>query len=240
MNPYREKAYVNDGLRELLERIPASDKRILDVGCGAGDNARLLKNEFRELHGLTLSDAEAKLAAPHFHKVTVANVETWKPEYPAGYFDAIVLSHVLEHLTDPLSTLRNLAKLLRAGGSMYVAAPNVLFWKQRLQFLVGRFEYTDEGILDRTHLRFFTPRTIRRLLTDAGFDVTVERAVGHFPFGPLRKLAPRATTRIDGTLCRWFPGFFGFHLICVGRLGGLALQERVLDETITSGRRRDY
>lgn len=218
LNPYAAKAYRNEGLPELLETISASAHRILDVGCGAGDNARVLGSDKRELHGLTLSEAEARLAAPHFHKVTVANVETWQPNYPKAYFDAIVLSHVLEHLVDPLQTLRRLSPLLRTGGSIYVATPNVVYWRQRLQFLLGRFDYTDEGILDRTHLRFFTPHTVRKLVEDAGFQVTKEFAVGHFPLGPLRRLSPGVASALDRVLCRWLPGLFGFHLICVGQV----------------------
>jgi 2-polyprenyl-3-methyl-5-hydroxy-6-metoxy-1,4-benzoquinol methylase len=215
MNPYQNKAYQNEGLPELLESIPEGERRVLDIGCGAGDNARILRSLGREVHGVTLSEKEAALARPFFHRLTVADVQTWEPDYPPAFFDAILLSHVIEHLTDPQTTLKRLSKYLRPGGTVYVAAPNVLFWKQRLQFLIGRFDYQDQGILDRTHLRFFTVRTLRELLENAGYEVKIEKTVGHFPFGPVRKFSPRFAARIDQALCRWLPGLFAFHLICV-------------------------
>jgi SAM-dependent methyltransferase len=217
MNAYHAKAYQNEGLIDLIEQIPPTEKRVLDVGCGAGDNAKLLGKLKHELHGVTLSQSEAALAKPHFHSVVVADVETWAIPFEKEYFDAILFSHVVEHLVDPQATLVRLKQVLRTGGHLYLAAPNVLFWRQRFEFLMGKFEYLDEGILDRTHLRFFTHKSLGVLIEKAGFQIVQHRAVGHFPVGKLRRLAPRFFAAIDRLLCRMAPGLFGFHLLIIAK-----------------------
>src|SRR5438046_2323100 len=91
-----------------------------------------------------------------------------------------------DHNTPQVRALR----LMRPGTRIVVTLPNVLVWHVRLQLLLGRFEYTDSGTLDRTHLRFFTPRTARRLLEDAGFDVVQAGVSWHVPWiGRVRGLA---------------------------------------------------
>ena len=101
----------------------------------------------------------------------------WQPE--GGPYQAIVCSHVLEHLREPVALLGRLLLAANDHTRLIVALPNVLQWRQRASFLGGRFAYTDGGIMDRTHLRFFDWRSATRLVEDAGWEV--ERA---FSGGP--------------------------------------------------------
>ena len=103
-------------------------------------------------------------------------------------YDAIVYCHVLEHLTDPLSTIALARKHLAPNGRFVVALPNVATWRMRLHLLSGRWEYADEGILDRTHVKFYTRKTAREMLASAGLEVERERLlIGEPRGGAIRK-----------------------------------------------------
>ena len=98
--------------------------------------------------------------------------------YPFGgrqQFDVILFSDMLEHLTDPLDVLTRHCQLLAPGGQVLISLPNVAIWNVRLALLLGQFEYGDTGTLDRTHMRFFTRRSFRRFLSEAGLTVSRNR-----------------------------------------------------------------
>lgn len=208
--------YSNAGLPELLELIRDEDQNILDVGCGAGDNAMQLKARGRRVDGITLSATEFDIARTRMDRVILADIETWNSDYPEEEFDALLLSHVLEHLVDPPAALRRLLPLLRPGSRVYVALPNVLFWRQRLEFLAGRFDYTDAGTLDRTHLRFYTHASAKQLIVDAGLALVQTSSIGSAPLRPLRAVLPKASRAIDRMACRLWPNLFGHNVILVG------------------------
>src|SRR5271156_6060058 len=151
--------YKNEGNLLLLDLLSPSVRSILDIGCGAGDNARVirLKQPTAQIVGITLSSEEAGLAKQYLADVHVVDLDSSDLSFLGDcQFDAVILSHVLEHLKDPVAVLRRVLSYLRIGGQMLIAVPNVLEYKCRLRFLTGRFEYEDCGIMDRTHLHFFT------------------------------------------------------------------------------------
>jgi len=96
-------------------------------------------------------------------------------------FDVFVLSNILEHLRDPVATLRRLVPLLRPTGRILVDLPNVAHWDVRLRLLRGRWDYEDAGILDRTHLRFYTRKTAREMLRETGFEILDEDIIPDVP-----------------------------------------------------------
>jgi len=161
---------------------------------------------------VTIYTEEMARAAGQMERVVLANVETWDPDYPAGYFDALLLSHVLEHLVDPAQALARLAPLLRSGGRVYVALPNIAHWRYRLKTLFGKFEYESMGPMDHRHLRFFTFASAQRLVNQAGFDLLRAEVRGHFPLGPIRRAFPRFARRIDRAVLGLFPGLFGYEI----------------------------
>ena len=192
--------YLNAGNPLVLSLVPEGVGRVLDVGCGGGDIARRLRpmREGVRIVGLTHSAEEAGIARAHLDAVHVLDLETGLTD-PAmadwgAPFDLMVFSHVLEHLTDPVAVLRRCLTRLRPGGHVLIAVPNVLEWRTRLKFLAGAFDYAAHGILDRTHMRFFTYRTAPRELVApvAGLTLLAQRGRGTVPLWPLRPLARRS------------------------------------------------
>jgi len=213
------RVYRNVGNVPLLKMLDlARCGTVLDCGCGAGDNAQLLRCKGWNVTGITLSPAEKELASETCSAVWVHDLEKGLPSDLAGPFDLVVLSHILEHLRCPEVILSELRRVLRPGGCIAVAVPNVLNWYQRVQFLVGRFEYAEQGIMDSTHVRFYTLSSARRLLESCGWEVFKEKAAGSIlPWGKLRRIVPRVPEFIDAVACRIRPGLFGRQLLYVAR-----------------------
>ncbi len=213
---YRDRVYENEGVPALVELVDPSLRRVVDLGCGAGANLRLLRERGHEVTGITLSEKEAAIVRNRGMACLVCDIVREGIPLLDASADALVFSHVLEHLEQPAEVLRRSLRLLRPGGGVYAAFPNALQFRQRWEFLRGRFRYTETGIMDRTHLRFFDFQSARELLEGCGVRVTVHEAVGHFPLGPLRPIAGRFAGRLDSFAPRRWPGLFGFHVLVAG------------------------
>jgi len=127
--------YQNEGNLLLLSLLSSSVRTVLDVGCGAGDNARVIRtiNENIEIVGITLSAEESKLARQHMTAVHVVDLDVSDLSFVGDRrFDAVIFSHVLEHVKDPQRVLNLSARHLRVGGQMLIAVPNVLFASSRV------------------------------------------------------------------------------------------------------------
>jgi SAM-dependent methyltransferase len=199
----------------VLQEIPRSAARILDLGCGVGTlGAAVKERQPVEVTGVTFSMEEAKLAREKLDHVLVENLNSFNPAALGG-FHAIICSHVLEHLTAPEALLRACRGCLKEGSVLIVALPNILFWKQRFAFLAGRFQYTEGGLMDRTHVRFFDWSSARKLLEESGYLIVRARAEGNFPFS---RVAGRLGGSIDRLALGWFPGCFGYQFIFTARL----------------------
>ena len=159
----------------ILEMI-GTGKRVLDVGCATGYLARLLSERGNQVVGIEIDAVAASQAEPWLERIVIGDLEKLDldSELEADRFDAIVLADVLEHLSDPLAVLRQTPSLLRPGGSVIVSIPNVAHGAVRLALLGGHFDYQPLGLLDDTHLRFFTRSTVDDLLRAAGL-VPAER-----------------------------------------------------------------
>lgn len=146
--------------------------KILEIGCACG--ATLLKvrnsNSSAELYGLELNEAAAEVAA-NFARVESGNIEVLaKPEF-AGKFDYIIMGDVLEHLVDTDSVLQKVRRWLKPFGCLLLSVPNVSHLKVLANILQGQWEYEETGILDRTHVRFFTMQSIQNCLAKNGFQL---------------------------------------------------------------------
>lgn len=186
--------------------MPA-DARVLDLGCWSGFNGRFLTANGRasRLIGVEIDHRAAARAQDLYSGVVVGDLE--EPETlaaVAGTFDAVLMLDVLEHLSDPSPILkRALDWVSEAHGRIYVSLPNVAHWSVRWSLVRGRWNYTDHGILDRTHLRFFTWDTAEELLTSNGWRIVwrdlSEGDVPMLPAGPrLRRYLAGRRPRLFG------------------------------------------
>jgi 2-polyprenyl-3-methyl-5-hydroxy-6-metoxy-1,4-benzoquinol methylase len=160
----------------LLELIEGNPLRVLEVGCGHG-RALVFAKQNRSakfVAGVELVPEVAAIARqnPEIDLVLTGDVESIQLDFPAGHFDLIIASHVLEHVKDPWSVTRRLATLLSPGGQFIGSLPNVRNARVSLPLVfLGKLEYSEEGILDWTHTKFFTRSTIHDLLQSSGFSV---------------------------------------------------------------------
>lgn len=154
---------------ELVRRL-SPPARVLDVACGEGFAARDLVKHGFQVCGIDNDPAALEKAALCYQQVILADVESELPPVD-GQFEVIIFADILEHLTDPAAVFARFMALLAPGGLVVISVPNVAHWYVRLNLLRGRFDYSQRGILDRTHLRFFTLRTARRFLEDAGLRI---------------------------------------------------------------------
>jgi len=211
--------YKNGGNAVLLAMLQASPGRILDVGCGAGDNAALLVDRGWRVTGVTIDPREREAALPFCDDIHLGNLEDGLPNSVTGTFDVVLMSHVLEHLAQPAQLLADVRRRLAVNGVIAVALPNVLHFKQRFRFMQGDFTYSDTGILDRTHLRFYTYTTGRALLEDHGFDVFDAVPDGSIPLWRLRTLIPAGKLeRINRWACRRRPDLFAYQSLFLARV----------------------
>jgi len=226
--------YVNSGNPLVLSMVPAGVCRVLDIGCGGGDNARRLRKSYPgiEVVGLTHNAEEAQIAAPHMEAVHVIDLENGLTDEAIGKcgapFDLLLLSHVLEHLVDPVTVLRRCLTMLTPGGHVLVAVPNVLEWRTRMQFLRGRFVYADHGIMDRTHMRFFSYETAPDELIAPIDELTLleHRGRGSIPLGPLRRLGVAFTlcSLLDELAVRRWPNFCCRETVLLAQVRGFLIQ----------------
>lgn len=215
-----ERTYQNDGNPDVVALVPNDAANVLDVGCGAGGVARLLRarNPCTLVTGITASEAEARAAAPHLAAALVLDLEAPLPQQLLEQrFDVIIFSHVLEHLRRPEQVVARFAELLTPGGVVVIAVPNVAGWRDRVQLTMGRFEYREGGTFDSTHLRFFTFYTAARYLLAAApqLRVDLQRVTGSVPLWPLRRLKVAAPLcrAVDQLGCALRPNLFGGQVL---------------------------
>jgi SAM-dependent methyltransferase len=210
--------YKNTGNESALSLIPSDARRVLDVGCGAGDNARLLTARGHRVWGITHSAAEAVVARQHCEGVWVGDVESmpWPPD--AEPFDAVLVSHVLEHLVAPRETVVRLAQIVRPNGSLVAAVPNMACWRVRWRILKGDWSREDTGFFDRTHLQFWSFDTRFDVLAGTPFEVIeTHGSDGSLPLRPLRRLVPRAAAWLDSLGTRFLPNLSSGQVVLLGR-----------------------
>ena len=177
-------ATTNNSHNLMLELI-GGGKDVLDLGCATGYLAEALREQGCRVSGVEYDERAAEKARPFLDRLVVGDLtDPATLEQLAGQtFDVLVFGDVLEHLADPEEVLGRSLALLAPGGSVVISIPHVGHGSLRLALLQGRWDYRDTGLLDRTHIRFFTRETLLAMLRRAGLVAVDLRATVHDPLG---------------------------------------------------------
>jgi 2-polyprenyl-3-methyl-5-hydroxy-6-metoxy-1,4-benzoquinol methylase len=234
---------VNEGVVRQFPANPDSARPVvLDVGCGSGALSEAVKKRGYEVWGIEENSGAASRAAPRLDRVLNLNLhdsEAVRAALGDRKFDWLVFSDVLEHVYDPFTVLREYLRYVKDGGRVVISVPNALVWTNRVSFLFGRFEYADTGVMDRTHIRWFTFRSAKRLVRAAGCTLTkvdytpffvraalplIKRFMHSKPDGDRRQLIDspsyksymRTVYPVEYAAGFWLKSWFAFRIIIVG------------------------
>jgi SAM-dependent methyltransferase len=166
---------------DFVARLPdRPHAAILELGCGAGATGALALGggKCARYVGIELDERAASLARGCLTDVIVGNVERMTLPFAEQSFDALIMSEVLEHLVDPWAALRGLARFLKPGALVMASVPNISHHRVIADLVRGRFELADSGVMDRTHLRWFTPGSFAALFEQAGIRIDEWGPVG--------------------------------------------------------------
>lgn len=169
---------------EMLRFIPQNAKKILDVGCGEGRFGHLLKSQrSAEVWGIELDNSAAEKADKILDKVIVGNIEDDNLLLPEKYFDCIVFNDILEHLRYPWIVLKKVLRNIKLDGYVVASIPNIRHYENMKRLLLHKeWEYTDMGIMDKTHLRFFTEKSIRNMFERCGSHIVTLEGINGSTF----------------------------------------------------------
>lgn len=186
---------------QVVELVGGGQK-VLDIGCATGYLARQLVEQGCVVSGVELDPEAAREAEPALSRLLVADLNAVRlaDTFEEGEFDVLVFADVLEHLADPEKVLQDALDVLAPEGTVVVSVPNVAHGSLRLALLQGRWRYTEVGLLDRTHVRFFTFDGIVRLLADAGLVVEVARTTTTDPLNAMVEIEADA---LPATIVEW-------------------------------------
>jgi len=176
--------YYSHPRTQMRAFVPDQARTLLDVGCGDGAFADGLREQRRqrgrylEVWGLELDPDAAARASERMDRVLVGDAEDLVRGLPAGFFDCVILNDVVEHLAWPEPLLASLRRVLAPGGCLVASIPNVRHFPNVWDLAVrGDWEYREEGILDRTHLRFYTRESMRGLFARSGYRVVTQAGI---------------------------------------------------------------
>lgn len=167
--------YFKGARADFVALLPGNaTARILEIGCGYGGTGALAlaNGKCGAYIGIEIADTAAAEASKYLTHVLVGNVETMDLPFEPASFDAVVISEVLEHLTDPWTVLTKIAPLLRDNALIMASSPNISHYKVIRSLLRGEWTLTELGVMDRTHLRWFTPSSYKAMFEQCGFTIT--------------------------------------------------------------------
>ena len=170
-----EDSYYYDQRWDLFSLVPAKSKNILDVGCGKGWlGAKIKQTRPCKITGIEYTDV-GEYANLAYDKIYISDIKDVIPDLKEESFDCVILGDVLEHLINPWDILKKLKPLVSANGVFLISIPNIQHYTVLLNLIRGKFEYQKEGILDKTHLRFFTLQSFTETLNTLGLTSNIVR-----------------------------------------------------------------
>lgn len=199
--------------RLAVEKVP-DNATVLDVGCATGFMGKYLIREKKcRVYGIEKNIDEAKVAEKRLTGVILADIEQEGVENDIlklvknKKFDVILATSIVEHLRDSSIFLNNCKKLLKPNGIIIASTPNIAHWSIRMSLLKGNFDYKEYGILDNTHLHFFTIKTFRQLFEKNKYvirELLIDSVGGGYP-------------RISRLLAKWFPAIFAYQILIIAQ-----------------------
>jgi len=161
----------------MAELLPSCYAKVLEIGCGEGGFAGSLSPGC-EVWGVEMHASSARIASQWLDRVLVGSFEAVQQDLPDGYFDLAICNDVIEHMPDHDAFLDSISSKLKDGGYLVASIPNMRYYYCLRELLLRKeWVYRDQGIMDRTHLRFFTERSIRRTLSEHGFSIEAFRGI---------------------------------------------------------------
>jgi 2-polyprenyl-3-methyl-5-hydroxy-6-metoxy-1,4-benzoquinol methylase len=189
----KQASYYAAERAEMLKYIPSGVKRVLEVGCGDGTFGQQVKqSRLCEVWGIEPVETAANQAKQKLDRTFCAYYSA-DLDLPNGYFDCVIFNDVLEHLVDPYSTLEFTKKLLSHNGIVVASIPNIRYFPVIWDLVVHKqWKYEDSGILDRTHLRFFTSVSLQETFSALGYELLTLQGInpltGHTIYRLVRAL----------------------------------------------------
>ncbi len=219
-NPYFLKSDPWSSHSKILDwlRLVPSLKKVVEVGVAEGILGRIDQNRDYQLIGIEINEDWAIQAKPYYNQIIVGDIQTIDGTLFIDT-DCVILADILEHLPNPQSTLDRICDSIHCGSSIILSVPNVANIWVRLNLLLGKFNYTERGILDKTHLRFFTRSTFLRMINEANLNLI---DLNYTPI-PLSLVHPFFSNNRIGFLIsklfnfttKLFPTLFAFQLMAL-------------------------
>lgn len=164
---YEFKSFKFSSHEKLINFVPPNSQ-VLDVGCSKGYIAREIKKKGCSVVGIDLNNEDLNEAKKHCDRTILGDVT--KKDIKEK-FDVIILGDIIEHVSQPADLLKKLHGNLNKGGHILISTPNIVNIYPRLKIFLGSFDYEDIGFFDRTHLRFFTLKTFKKMIADSGYSI---------------------------------------------------------------------
>ena len=215
--------HSKDSSHDYARRLVGTNQEVLDIGCGEGVLASEIKQNGNRVTGIdVLPEVEHQGELEGYFSADLDNgIQPVIQALNGKRFDRVLLLDILEHLRRPEDLLAECQEVLARDGQLIVSLPNIANITVRAMLLFGRFKYTERGLLDRTHLRFFTRKTARRLLEQSGYKIIRQEATV-MPIELVLNLSPqksvlRFSNRVLALMTRLMPGLLGYQTILVAR-----------------------
>lgn len=196
----KPEEYYKHVRQEMLAYLPPSAKKVLDVGCAEGAFGLAIKEKNKAtVWGIELTKEAANKAINVLDKVFIGPCENFIDELPDNYFDTIYFNDVLEHMVEPADVLKKMKSKLTEDGVVISSIPNIRYFRVfKEMYFDESFEYKPEGVLDKTHLRFFTKKSIKKMYEDLGYKIISHEGInGEKSIKPFLYNIPRFFKGLD-------------------------------------------